>query len=142
MKGRPAPRPQTLWCSNQRIGASNRWSYPRNVEKLLLEITKGATVLQLFGGLSRWGVKMDIDPVTRPHVLADAWMPPFRESSFDVVIVDPPYAGINQQMKQTLLRGAAFVARDRVIWFHTMWTAPDSGMRTPAIVAGQGRRLM
>lgn len=85
-------------------------------------------MLQLFGGLSRWGVRMDIDTTIRPDVIADAWMPPFRRDAFDVVIVDPPYAGINQQMKQTLLRGAAFIARDRVIWFHTMWTAPDSHM--------------
>lgn len=26
-------------------------------------------------------------------------------------------------MKQALLRAAAYVARDRVIWFHTMWIA-------------------
>lgn len=124
-----APRPRVLWCSNQRQGRSNGWSFPPNVEKLLREITDGKSVLQLFGGLSKWGTRMDIDPVTKPHVLADAWLPPFRRDSFDVVIVDPPYYGINQQMKQTLLRGAAFIARERVIWFHTMWTAPDSGMR-------------
>jgi hypothetical protein len=86
-------------------------------------------VLQLFGGLSRWGVTLDIDPRTRPQVRGDAWMPPFTRDAFDVVIVDPPYAGINQQMKQALIRGAAYVARERVIWFHTNWVAPDSGMR-------------
>lgn len=128
MRGKPASRPRTLWCSNQRTGRSNRWSYPPNVEKLLRKITKGATVLQLFGGLSRWGVRMDIDPTVKPDIIADAWIPPFRKDSFDVVIIDPPYAGINQQMKQTLLRGAAYIAKDRVIWFHTMWTAPDSHM--------------
>jgi hypothetical protein len=56
-------------------------------------------------------------------------MIPFRKDAFDVVIVDPPYFGINQQMKQVLLRGAAFVAKERVIWFHTQWVAPDSGMQ-------------
>lgn len=129
MRASPAPRPTVLWCSNQRQGAGNRWSYPPAVEKLLLEITKGKTVLQLFGGLSRWGTKLDIDPSTRPHVRGDAWLPPFQRSSFDVVLVDPPYIGINQQMKHALIRGAAFVARERVIWFHTQWIAPDSGMR-------------
>jgi hypothetical protein len=124
-----AARPETLWCPNARSGQSNRWSFPPAVEKLLLKMTEGRTVLQLFGGLSRFGVKLDIDSTTKPHVRGDAWLPPFRRDAFDVVIVDPPYAGINQQMKQQLLRGAAWVAREHVIWFHTMWTAPDSTMQ-------------
>lgn len=129
MTGKPSPRPQALWCSNNRQGASNRWSYPPAVEKLLRHLTQGRTVLQLFGGLSRWGTRLDIDPTTRPHVRGDAWLPPFARDSFDVVILDPPYAGINQQMKQALIRGAAFVAREHIYWFHTNWVAPDSGMR-------------
>ena len=124
-----APRPETLWCPNQRAGRRNGWSYPPAVEQLLREMTTGRSVLQLFGGLSRWGTTLDIDPVTRPHVRGDAWLPPFKRDAFDVVIVDPPYTNINQQMKQLLIRGAAFVAREHVIWFHTNWIAPDSGMR-------------
>jgi len=122
-------RPETLWCSTKRQGACKRWSYPPAVEKLLRNITEGRTVLQLFGGLSRWGTKLDIDPTTKPHVRGDAWLPPFGRDSFDVVILDPPYAGIDQQMKQTLIRGAAFVAREHVMWFHTHWVAPDAGLR-------------
>lgn len=129
MKGLPAPRPETLWCSNQRMGSSNRWAFPPNVEKLLRTLTEGRTVLQLFGGIAKWGVRIDIDRDTRPHIIADAWMPPFGRDAFQVVIVDPPYFGINQQMKQTLLRGAAFIAAEHVYWFHTQWVAPDSGMR-------------
>lgn len=86
-------------------------------------------MLQLFGGLSKWGVKTDIDPVTKSHVLADAWLPPFVKDAFDVVIIDPPYVAMNQQMKQQLLRAAAYVARRRVIWFHTQWIAGDARMR-------------
>jgi hypothetical protein len=125
----PSRRPETLWCPNNRHRRSNGWSYPPAVEKLLRQITDGRTVLQLFGGLSRWGTRLDIDSSTRPHVQGDAWLPPFGRDSFDVVILDPPYAGINQQMKQALIRGAAFVARDHVLWFHTQWVAPDAGMR-------------
>jgi hypothetical protein len=84
-------------------------------------------VLQLFGGLSRWGTRLDVDPVTRPHVRGDAWLPPFVRDAFDVVILDPPYVNINHQMKQQLLRGAAYVAREHVVWFHTMWIASDAG---------------
>jgi len=115
-----------LWCGNARSGRSNGWSFPPRVERHLREITDGKKVLQLFGGRSRWGVKMDIDPLTQPHVIADAWLPPFVKNAFDVVILDPPYVSINQQMKQQLLRAAAYVAREHVIWFHTMWIASDS----------------
>lgn len=80
----------------------------------------------LFGGLARWGTKLDIDPVTRPHVIGDAWMPPFRKDAFDVVILDPPYLTINQQMKQQLIRSAAYCAKEAVVWFHTMWVAGDA----------------
>jgi hypothetical protein len=118
-----------LWCSNNRSGRSNGWSYPPKVERFLQDFTKGRSVLQLFGGMSRWGTKIDIDRSTRPHVIADAWLPPFGVNSFDVVILDPPYVSINQQMKQQLLRGAAFVAREHVVWFHTMWIASDRTCR-------------
>lgn len=92
-------------------------------------MTEGKRVLQLFGGFSKWGVRTDIDPVTRPDVIADAWLPPFKKDAFDVVILDPPYYGINQQMKSALLRGAAYIARERVIWFHTMWVAADTALQ-------------
>jgi hypothetical protein len=126
---RAAARPETLWCPNARHGSANRWSYPRPVEKLLRTLTEGRSVLQLFGGLSKWGTTLDIDPTTRPHVRGDAWLPPFLMNSFDVVVLDPPYFGINQQMKAALIRGAAFVAREHVYWFHTQWMAPDAGLR-------------
>ena len=112
---------EVLWCSNQRHRAGNGWSFPPNVEKLLRRLTEGKSVLQLFGGQAQWGVTLDIDAQLRPRVIGDAWMPPFRRDAFDVVIVDPPYRGINQQMKTALMHGAAFVARESVIWFHTMW---------------------
>lgn len=51
-------------------------------------------------------------------------------NAFDVVIIDPPYHSINQQMKAELLRAAAFIAREHVIWFHTQWIAADARMRS------------
>ena len=118
-----------LWCSNQRSGHSNGWSFPPAVDRKLRELTTGKRVGHLFGGLAKWGLKLDIDPVTRPHVLGDAWLPPFRRDAFDVVILDPPYISINQQMKQQLLWSAAYIAREHVIWFHTQWIAADARMR-------------
>ena len=118
-------RPETLWCSNQRSGRSNRWSFPPAVAKLMLEIAAGGSVIHLFGGLSRFGVRLDIDPTTRPHVIGDAWLPPFKRDAADVVILDPPYVHINQQMKRQLLQAATWCARLRVIWFNTIWIAGD-----------------
>jgi len=122
-------RIDVLWCSNNRHGRSNGWSFPPKVERLLRDLTDGKRVGHLFGGMSRFGVRLDIDPVTRPHVIGDAWLPPFVRDAFDVVILDPPYIGINQQMKQTLLRSAAWIARERVVWFHTQWIAADARMK-------------
>lgn len=124
-----APRPVALWCSNHSQGIGNRWAFPPQVDKLLRELTADRRVLQLFGGIAKWGTRIDIDRTVQPHVIADAWLPPFLEGSFDDVIIDPPYYGINQQMKHRLIRGAAFVARERVFWFHTQWVAPDAGLR-------------
>lgn len=118
-----------LWCSNQRSGRSNGWSFPPAVDRHLRELTKGKRVLQLFGGLAKFGTKLDIDPSTRPHVRGDAWLPPFKKDAFDIVILDPPYLGINQQMKNALIRGAAYVAKEHLIWFHTMWIAGDAQCR-------------
>ena len=119
---------EVLWCSNQRTGRSNGWSFPPNVRKLLLALTREQRVLHLFGGLSTWGTRIDIDRVVRPDVIADAWLPPFQRDSFDVVILDPPYVAMNQQMKQQLLRASAFIARRHVIWFHTQWIASTTAL--------------
>lgn len=118
-----------LWCSNQRRHKSNGWSFPPNVERHLQELTAGKRVGHLFGGLSKWGTRLDIDVKTRPHVRGDAWLPPFRRDAFDVVILDPPYVAINQQMKTQLLMQAGYIAAEHVIWFHTQWIAADSRLR-------------
>jgi len=115
-----------IWCSNQRTRASNGWAFPPNVRKHLQQLTAGKRVGHLFGGQAPWGTRLDIDMATRPHVRGDAWLPPFRKDAFDIVILDPPYVAINQQMKTQLLMQAAFCAREHVIWFHTLWIAADS----------------
>lgn len=60
-----------------------------------MEITAGQSVLHLFGGQATWGRRLDIDSTLKPDVIGDAWLPPFKRDAFDVVIIDPPYAGIN-----------------------------------------------
>lgn len=74
---------EILWCGNARAGRSNGWSFPPAVERHLRQLTAGKRVLQQFGGLARWGVKLDVDRTTCPHVIGDAWLPPFQRDAFD-----------------------------------------------------------
>lgn len=126
--------PEVLWCGAKppRSGKDG-WRFPSAVEKLLISECAGLSVLHLFGGLARFGTRMDIDPLTRPDVIADAWMPPFARDSFDVVVVDPPYVGEFKEMNcyklRDLLTGPAWIARKRVIWFHTHWIESPVRMR-------------
>jgi len=92
----------------------------------LRAITAGQTVYHPFGGRAKFGRRGDIDPIVKPDVIADAWLPPFVRDAFDVVILDPPYVHLNCQMKNHLLRAAAYIAKERVIWFHTTWIAASS----------------
>src|SRR5262249_59863327 len=114
---RPAEQVQVLWCTTHHPDRVNGWSFPTTVEKLLLEICNGFTVLHLFGGLAEFGIRLDIDEKVRPEVVGDAWMVPFKRDAFDVVVLDPPYRDLRIDATLGLLRNAAFCARRYVIWF-------------------------
>lgn len=120
---------RVLWCGTT-VSTRNGegWTFPPAVEQLLLRITRKKTVFHPFGGRSRFGVRGDIDLGLKPDVIADAWLPPFVKNAFDVVILDPPYHSINQQMKTALLEAASFIAAERVIWFHTQWIPSGQGL--------------
>jgi hypothetical protein len=117
---------RVLWCGN--TSSSNGWQFPPAVAREIRAITQGQRVCHLFGGRARFGLRCDIDPIVRPDVLSDAWLPPFRKDAFDVVVLDPPYHHFNVQMKQQLLQSAAYIARESVIWFHTLWISPSRGL--------------
>jgi len=119
------PLPEILWCSDARKNRNLGWKFPLEVESLLKDFTAGRSVLHFFGGLATWGVRMDTDPITRPDVIADAYLSPFGPGSFDVVILDPPYIQLNSQMRSQLFWSARFVARAHVVWWHTNWTHPS-----------------
>lgn len=120
---------EVLWCPNNRKGNGNGWSFPPAVRRRLLADTAGLSVLHLFGGKSTFGTRVDVDPIVRPDVIADAWLPPFRKESFDVVVLDPPYVMMNAQVKTDLFKAAGYIARVRVIWFATQWQAASGGLR-------------
>lgn len=128
--GRPRVPVEVLWCGTNRprkkFGRrTNGWSFPPCVRELLLQQIQGKTAIHFFGGLADFGLRMDADPATNPHILGDAFNPPLPRDSFDVVILDPPYYRMRQQEKIALLRAARWVARERVYWFHTVWIATD-----------------
>lgn len=126
-------RPAVLWCASPRTrSGTNGWAFPPAVDRQLRKLTAGQRVFHPFGGRAGFGTRGDIDPTVRPDVIADAWLPPFVADAFDVVILDPPYTHLNMQMKNALLRAAGYIARDRVIWFHTTWiTARGRQQFTP-----------
>lgn len=112
-------------CRSNPRRSVDGWSFPRDVRTLLLRETEGKSVLHLFGGKADFGTRLDMDVSTRPHVLGDAWLPPFAKDSFDVVIMDPPYHGdfrtMSNQKTRALFAAAAWIARIHVVWFHTVW---------------------
>lgn len=129
-----------LWCPNPSrraaVASANArrtgWVFPKAVEKHLMSDHEGLSCLQLFGGRSSFGTRLDVDPFVHPDVIGDAWLPPFGRDSFDVVIIDPPYFHMNAQMKSGLFRAAGWIARKRVVWFSTVWMAASDGLSTEA----------
>jgi hypothetical protein len=120
-----SPLPEILWCgSNKRCGRDG-WSFPRQVSKTIQEECPGMSFVHLFGGKADFGVRLDIDAAVKPDVIGDAWLPPFAKDSFDCVVLDPPYIGEYRVMSndrlRCLFRAAAWIARKRVVWFHTCW---------------------
>lgn len=91
------------------------------------------TLLHLFGGRADFGIRLDIDGRTCPHVIGDAWLPPFAKDSFDCVVLDPPYVGdfatMSNQKTRALLSQAGWIARKRVIWFNTIWLESPGRMK-------------
>lgn len=49
-------------------------------------------ILQPFGGRAELGMRVDIDPLVEPDLLADAHQLPLEDETFDCVILDPPYS--------------------------------------------------
>ncbi len=105
------------------------WAFPAKVRTQLLELCKGKRGLHLFGGQADFGTRLDIDPLTRPDVIGDTWLPPFGKDSFDVVILDPPYTSMNEKTKNALFLGAGHIARELVVMFHTTIYETAPGLR-------------
>jgi len=97
------------------------WSFPREIERIVMDETGIGSVLHLYGGLARFGTRLDMDPATSPDVVGNALYPPFKCKSFDYVVVDPPYQDLRSHMALPIIIPAACIARKRVFWLHTHW---------------------
>jgi len=134
--GFAAPRVpvEILWCGTNRPrrkfgNRRNGWSFPPAVRELLLQETQGLTVLHLFGGHADFGLRMDIDPATNPHVVGDAFLPPFPRDFCDVVVLNPPYQYDHQDQIKALMLAAAWISRQSVYWFSTVSARQWPGLR-------------
>jgi hypothetical protein len=63
--------------------------YPRKPPRRILDATVNRG--RFWEGSSRPVIGMDIDPKHRPDVVGDNALMPFADSSFDVVVYDPPH---------------------------------------------------
>jgi hypothetical protein len=136
--------PQVLWCGSNPRCQRDGWAFPRAVRKVIVDECEGMSILHLFGGRADFGTRLDIDPSVRPHVIGDAWLPPFGRDTFDCVVLDPPYVGEFRSMSNDRLRclfgAAAWIARKRVIWFHTVWVeSPARCIREKSWLVRVGR---
>ena len=71
--------------------------FPQHFEKKLIrilgfnEVDDRMKILHPFGGMSEFGIKVDLNDEVIPDVYGDAHSLPFADNSFDLVILDPPY---------------------------------------------------
>jgi len=61
------------------------------IERVFQLCGKPETILEPFGGTSKLGISIDINPKVKPHIRADAQHLPIRSNRFDMVLMDPPY---------------------------------------------------
>ena len=70
--------------------------FPLHFEKKLLKLLdidpNYHKILQPFGGMGEFGIRIDLRESVKPDVLANAHNLPFKNNIFDLVLLDPPYS--------------------------------------------------
>ncbi len=85
--------PRELWyLPRPRRKDKYKGGFPLHFEKKLFELYPSEKILQPFGGMAEYGVRVDINPEVDPDVVGDAHSLPFEDNSFDFVLCDPPYS--------------------------------------------------
>lgn len=88
-KRRYSPLPSVWFGTDAELLEMMLNFYPRKRPKAILDAT--VNVGRFWKGSKRKIVGLDIDPKFNPDVVADNRDMPFKDSSFDVVVYDPPH---------------------------------------------------
>ena len=71
-------------------------SFPLHFERKLLNLLElnenDHKILHPFGGKAQFGVRCDIKLEVEPDYICDAHALPFRDNTYDLVVLDPPYS--------------------------------------------------
>jgi len=92
------------------------WVWSRAEEKLYAKLCVGS-VLHLCSGYSDLGdCRVDINPGAKPDIVADIHYLPFKDQSFDTIIIDPPWYGPQNWMQwERIASEMVRIARKRII---------------------------
>lgn len=80
-----------FWACQRPTGKYTGLWPPTLIDRIFDFCGKPDLILEPFGGKSKLGITTDINLDVRPTVLADAQYLPFRDATFDMVLMDPPY---------------------------------------------------
>lgn len=72
------------------------WVWPDRVERLFREQADGKTLHVCCGESDLGDVRIDRDPDRQPDIVADMFTLPVPDNTFDTVIADPPWHGIQK----------------------------------------------
>ena len=93
---------QTLVWTHPERGSSYPGAFPKGYEERLWRLLgkpEPSTMLHVFGGEAKIGVRIDINPAVNPDYVMDAHDLKFEDESFMVVICDVPFSDQDNQRK-------------------------------------------
>jgi len=65
---------------------------------LLNKSINSLKILNLFCGMNKYGLRIDLNKKVKPNIIADAHKLPINNLKFDIILADPPYS--NEESKK------------------------------------------
>lgn len=85
--------PTITWTLPRPAKSRYRGAFPLFFEENLVRLLGyPERILHPFGGRAELGTRVDLNPELEPDYLADAHALPFKDETFDMVVLDPPYS--------------------------------------------------